>query len=255
MTLDAQTTIATLTLPPVLDFAAAEGFQASLIETLNAAQALHLDASAVETLTTPCIQLILSAAKSHSVRIANPSAAFESAFSDLGLNWLDFAERAEAPPLAPDMPEHDIADMPAADAAADETQCVVADAQAAGFAAPKRILTIDDSKTMRDMLMLTLSEAGYDVVQAVDGEDGVKVLEGERVDVVITDINMPKMNGYEVICALRENPAHRTLPILVLTTESDADKRKIAREAGATGWMVKPFDPDRLVQTVRKVSP
>jgi two-component system chemotaxis response regulator CheY len=255
MTFDAQTTLAALTLPPVLDFAAAEHFHASLIEKLNEAPALHLDASAVEMLTTPCIQLILAAARSHPVRIANPSAAFESAFSDLGLNWLDFAERAETPPLVPDMPEPGIADMSAADAAADEAQCGAADEAVAGCAGLKRILTIDDSKTMRDMLMLTLSDAGYDVIQAVDGEDGVNVLAGERVDVVITDINMPKMNGYEVIRALRKNPAHKTLPILVLTTESDADKRRIAREAGATGWMVKPFDPDRLVETIRKVSP
>ena len=119
----------------------------------------------------------------------------------------------------------------------------------------KTVLTIDDSRTMREMLNHALVQAGYTVIQAVDGVEGLEVLQANGADVVITDINMPKMNGYEVIRALRENPAHRTLPILVLTTESDADKRKIAREAGATGWMVKPFDPDRLVQTVRKVSP
>ena len=119
----------------------------------------------------------------------------------------------------------------------------------------KRILTIDDSKTMRDMLMLTLAEAGFDVLQAVDGQDGLDVLVNERVDVVITDINMPRMDGYEVIRQLRSNPSHKTTPILVLTTESEADKRNLAREAGATGWMVKPFDPDRLVETVRKVAP
>ncbi|MGA2565828.1 MAG: response regulator [Pseudolabrys sp.] len=119
----------------------------------------------------------------------------------------------------------------------------------------KRILTIDDSKTMRDMLMLTLAEAGFDVLQAVDGQDGLDVLVNERVDVVITDINMPRMDGYEVIRQLRKNPNHKTTPILVLTTESEGDKRNLAREAGATGWMVKPFDPDRLVETVRKVAP
>ncbi|HUI13172.1 MAG TPA: response regulator [Xanthobacteraceae bacterium] len=119
----------------------------------------------------------------------------------------------------------------------------------------KRILTIDDSKTMRDMLMLTLAEAGFDVLQAVDGQDGLDVLVNERVDVVITDINMPRMDGYEVIRQLRSKPEHKDTPILVLTTESEADKRNLAREAGATGWMVKPFDPDRLVETVRKVVP
>jgi two-component system chemotaxis response regulator CheY len=121
----------------------------------------------------------------------------------------------------------------------------------------KRILTIDDSKTMRDMLMLTLAEAGFDVIQAVDGQDGLDVLgkEKEQIDVIITDINMPRMDGYEVIRNLRRDPAHKSTPILVLTTESDGDKKNLAREAGATGWMVKPFDPERLVATVRKVAP
>jgi two-component system chemotaxis response regulator CheY len=119
----------------------------------------------------------------------------------------------------------------------------------------KRVLTIDDSKTMRDMLMLTLADAGFDVLQAVDGQDGLDVLGKERVDVVITDINMPRMDGYEVIRQLRCNPDHKTTPILVLTTESEAEKKNLARDAGATGWMVKPFDPDRLVATVRKVAP
>ena len=119
----------------------------------------------------------------------------------------------------------------------------------------KRILTIDDSKTMRDMLLMTLVDAGFDVLQAVDGQDGLDVLGKERVDVVITDINMPIMDGYEVIRNLRKHPVHKTTPILVLTTESDTDKKVIARDAGATGWMVKPFDPDRLIATIRKVSP
>ncbi|MFN3350164.1 response regulator [Pseudorhodoplanes sp.] len=117
-----------------------------------------------------------------------------------------------------------------------------------------RILTIDDSKTMRDMLMLTLADAGFDVIQAVDGKEGVDLLERENVDVVITDINMPRMDGYEVVRQLRARPEHKTTPILVLTTESEAEKKNIAREAGATGWLVKPFDPERLVATVRKVA-
>ena len=119
----------------------------------------------------------------------------------------------------------------------------------------KRILTIDDSKTMRDMLMLTLADAGFDVLQAVDGQDGLDVLGKERVDVVITDINMPRMDGYEVIRQMRSSSEFKTVPILVLTTESEAQKKNLAREAGATGWMVKPFDPDRLIATVRKVAP
>jgi two-component system, chemotaxis family, chemotaxis protein CheY len=93
------------------------------------------------------------------------------------------------------------------------------------------------------------------VLQAVDGQDGLDVLGKERVDVVITDINMPIMDGYDVIRNLRKDPIHKRTPILVLTTESDTDKRTIARDAGATGWMVKPFDPDRLIATIRKVAP
>jgi two-component system, chemotaxis family, chemotaxis protein CheY len=119
----------------------------------------------------------------------------------------------------------------------------------------KRILTIDDSKTIRDMLMLTLAEAGFEVLQAVDGQDGLDVLDKEQVDVVITDINMPRMDGYEVIRHLRNNSAHKSTPILVLTTESETDKKNLARVAGATGWMVKPFDPERLIATINKVAP
>ncbi|MET0868321.1 MAG: response regulator [Pseudorhodoplanes sp.] len=117
-----------------------------------------------------------------------------------------------------------------------------------------RILTIDDSKTMRDMLMLTLIDAGFDVLQAADGQDGVDLAERETVDLVITDINMPRMDGYEVIRQLRKRPAYKATPILVLTTESETDKKNIAREAGASGWLVKPFDPDKLIATVRKVA-
>ena len=107
---------------------------------------------------------------------------------------------------------------------------------------------------MRDMLMLTLADAGFDVIQAVDGKEGVDLLEHETVDVVITDINMPRMDGYEVVRQLRARPEHKTTPILVLTTESEAEKKNMARAAGATGWLVKPFDPERLVATVRKVA-
>ncbi|PWT71547.1 MAG: response regulator [Proteobacteria bacterium] len=120
---------------------------------------------------------------------------------------------------------------------------------------PKRILTIDDSKTMRDMLRVTLTDAGFVVLQGVDGQNGLDVLGQQRVDAVITDINMPIMDGYEVIRRLRQSPMHKSTPILVLTTESDAEKKKLARDAGATGWMVKPFDPERLIATVRKVAP
>ena len=121
---------------------------------------------------------------------------------------------------------------------------------------PKRILTIDDSRTIRDMLNLTLSEAGFEVIQAVDGEDGIDVLaKQDRVDVIITDINMPKMDGYGVIRHVRGQSRYNGVPVLVLTTESEKDKRNVAKEAGATGWMVKPFDPERLIATINKVAP
>jgi two-component system, chemotaxis family, chemotaxis protein CheY len=118
----------------------------------------------------------------------------------------------------------------------------------------KTILTIDDSRTMRDMLMLALVDAGYRVIQAVDGIDGLETLAAEGADVVITDINMPRLDGFGVIEGMRADPVHRAIPILVLTTESDADKKMRAREAGATGWIVKPFDPVKLVDAVRRVA-
>jgi len=118
------------------------------------------------------------------------------------------------------------------------------------------ILTVDDSRTMRDMLRLALVGAGFRVIEAVDGLDGLQVLEGEKPDVIITDINMPNMDGFGFIEAVRsdsENVA-RSTPILVLTTESDPEKKARARQAGATGWIVKPFNPEKLVQAIRRVA-
>jgi two-component system chemotaxis response regulator CheY len=120
----------------------------------------------------------------------------------------------------------------------------------------KTVLTVDDSRTMRDMLMMALESAGYTVIQAVDGVDGLETLaaHGADVDVVITDINMPRMDGFGVIEGVRADPKHRQTPVLVLTTESDAAKKQRARDAGATGWIVKPFDPAKLVDAVRRVA-
>ena len=118
----------------------------------------------------------------------------------------------------------------------------------------KTILTIDDSRTMRDMLMMALVEAGYNVIQAVDGIDGLETLSAEGADVIITDINMPRLDGFGVIEGVRADPNHRATPVLVLTTESDAVKKQRARDAGATGWIVKPFDPVKLVEAVRRVA-
>jgi two-component system chemotaxis response regulator CheY len=117
----------------------------------------------------------------------------------------------------------------------------------------KVVLTVDDSRTMRDMLKMALAGAGFDVIQAEDGVHGVEVLSGAKPDVIITDINMPRMDGFGFITHVRADARYRGLPILVLTTESDAEKKDRARKAGATGWIVKPFDPQRLVDAVRRV--
>ncbi len=237
-----------LKLPPVLDLAAAEAFLAAVREHLDQSPRLTLDGSGIESLTLPCIQIILAARNSYGeVFVENPSNAFVAAFEDLGLDWAELSPtddaESEQPAAAPEAPA-----VPAAEAASPP-----APAEQPSMA--KRILTIDDSKTIRDMLMLTLAEAGFDVIQAVDGQDGLDMLEKEQVDVVITDINMPRMDGYEVIRQMRSNAAFKTMPVLVLTTESEAEKRNLARAAGATGWMVKPFDPDRLIATINKVAP
>ncbi len=118
------------------------------------------------------------------------------------------------------------------------------------------VLTVDDSRTMRDLLKAALSQAGFGVIQAEDGVHGLEVLHAQdrTPDVIVTDINMPRMDGFGFITAVRANPAARATPILVLTTESDAEKKARARAAGATGWIVKPFSPEKLVDAVRRVA-
>jgi two-component system chemotaxis response regulator CheY len=325
-------------LPAVLDLGTAAEFLAILRQRAAAGTRLRLDASAVETLTLPCIQVILAAARTppHIV-VDAPSDAFVAAFQDIGLDWRqsllqdvavedgtapmnaeppvsswDVAvvptdsdpiavvveptiELIEAPAVefrsAPVDEFHapqggpECADIEIGEAAIDldpsvsrgpafepepvqaaaiqdpvpEPSLPIPDQPVTNVTSestmPKKILTIDDSKTMRDMLMLTLTDAGFDVIQGVDGQDGIEVLGDNPVDVIITDINMPKMDGYGVIRVLRKSAIHKSTPILVLTTESDSDKKNLAREAGATGWMVKPFEPERLVATIRKVCP
>lgn len=119
----------------------------------------------------------------------------------------------------------------------------------------KVILTVDDSRTMRDMLNLALVDAGFRVTQAVDGMHGLEVLRASDMpDVIVTDINMPKLDGFGFIEAVRKDARYRAIPILVLTTESDVAKKNRARQAGATGWIVKPFDPLKLVEAIRRVA-
>jgi two-component system chemotaxis response regulator CheY len=107
---------------------------------------------------------------------------------------------------------------------------------------------------MREMLSMALVQAGYRVLQAIDGVEGLEILQSQGADVVITDINMPRLDGFGVIEGVRANPDHRATPILVLTTESDVAKKERARQAGATGWIVKPFNPVKLVDAVRRVA-
>ena len=117
----------------------------------------------------------------------------------------------------------------------------------------KRVLAVDDSKTMRDMVSFTLKGGGYEVVLAEDGQQAFEMSDRERVDLVITDVNMPRMDGIALTEKLRTKADYRSTPILILTTESDQAMKDRGRAAGATGWIVKPFTPDKLIQVVRKV--
>ncbi len=117
----------------------------------------------------------------------------------------------------------------------------------------RRVLIVDDSVTMRDMLMYTLDNAGFTVLNAGDGVDALGVLENNSVNLIITDINMPRMNGIELIRQIRQTESHAFVPILCLTTETSETMKTDAKSAGATGWLKKPFEPDTLVKTVTKV--
>ncbi|MBI3351469.1 MAG: response regulator [Nitrospirae bacterium] len=117
----------------------------------------------------------------------------------------------------------------------------------------KKILTVDDSKSIREMVSFTLKSAGYDVVEAVDGEEGLNKAKANQAQLVLTDQNMPKMDGLTLIKTLRSLDQYKVIPILMLTTESDDSMKVKGREAGATGWLVKPFNPEKLLEVVKKV--
>jgi two-component system, chemotaxis family, chemotaxis protein CheY len=117
----------------------------------------------------------------------------------------------------------------------------------------KKILTVDDSPSIRQMVKLTLSNAGYEISEAGNGAEGLSKAQSSQVDMVVTDLNMPVMNGLGLIRELRKLPAYRGVPILFLTTESDPEMKKQAKAAGATGWITKPFQQDQLVAVVKKV--
>jgi two-component system chemotaxis response regulator CheY len=120
----------------------------------------------------------------------------------------------------------------------------------------KTALVVDDSPTMRQMVAFTLTNAGFEIVEAEHGKDAVaKVADGPKIDIVVTDLNMPEMDGISLIKELRKMAAFKFTPILMLTTESAPEKKQAGKEAGATGWIVKPFNPDLMLKVIAKVLP
>jgi two-component system chemotaxis response regulator CheY len=122
-----------------------------------------------------------------------------------------------------------------------------------GLAMPKRVLIVDDSPTMRQMVSFTLREANFDVLEAENGQEALKKVQGEKFDLILTDLNMPIMDGITFIRNARGLAATKYVPILMLTTESQAEKKAEGKSAGATGWIVKPFDPPKLLAVIGKV--
>ncbi|MBN4080503.1 response regulator [Beggiatoa alba] len=116
-----------------------------------------------------------------------------------------------------------------------------------------KILAVDDSASMRQMVTFTLKGAGFDVAEAVDGQEALDKANTDKFDLIISDINMPNMDGLTLVSELRKLGDYKFIPILLLTTESAAEKKIEGKEAGATGWIVKPFNPDQLLKTVNKV--
>lgn len=119
----------------------------------------------------------------------------------------------------------------------------------------KRIMTVDDSATIRQMVGFTLRDAGYEVIEAIDGADALLRLENQQVDMLITDLNMPNLDGVGLIREVRRDPTNRFIPIIMLTTESSDGKKLEGKAAGASGWIVKPFKPEQLLGVVRMVLP
>lgn len=122
-----------------------------------------------------------------------------------------------------------------------------------GVMMAKTILAVDDSGSLRQMVAFSLKAAGYQVIEAVDGQDGLDKARNQVVDLVLTDQNMPRMDGLTLIRSLRALPSYQKVPILMLTTESGDEMKAKGRAAGANGWLVKPFDPQKLTEVVKKV--
>lgn len=117
----------------------------------------------------------------------------------------------------------------------------------------KTILSVDDSNSIRQMVAFTLKGAGYEIIEAIDGQEALDKAKGKTVDLVLTDQNMPRMDGLTLVKNLRALPAYKNVPILMLTTESSDVMKTQGKAAGATGWIVKPFDPAKLLEVVKKV--
>lgn len=116
-----------------------------------------------------------------------------------------------------------------------------------------KILAVDDSMSIRQMVSHTLQDAGYDVETANNGKDALTKANSSKFDVVISDVNMPIMGGFELVKEIRSKPQYKFIPILMLTTETSAEKKQLGKSAGATGWLVKPFNPDTLLKTLKRV--
>jgi two-component system chemotaxis response regulator CheY len=119
----------------------------------------------------------------------------------------------------------------------------------------KTIMVVDDSSSVRQMMSFTLKNAGYEVVEAEDGQDALEKLCIIAVNAIVTDLNMPNVNGIELIRSIRSQSEHKYIPIVVLTTESHESRKQESREAGATGWITKPFIPEQLIGVIKKIMP
>jgi two-component system, chemotaxis family, chemotaxis protein CheY len=276
-----QTDTIVFELPSAVDAAGAAALIADMIK-LPQANEINLNAAAVSSVSLSYLQILVSAFKTFpKLTVSAASAEFAETLGGYGIAYpfavpeapevaappAVIAEPAEIEPpsadIVPEPIEHPapivpVEAAPAVETAAEDSPPAQAPAPAAqaendppaSVGVGRTILTIDDSRTMRDMLRLALGGAGFTVVQGVDGQDGLKVLPQQPVDLIITDINMPKLDGYGVIRAIRGDPAYNDTPILVLSTEAEQGSKDIANEAGANGWIVKPFDPDGLVKLV-----
>lgn len=116
----------------------------------------------------------------------------------------------------------------------------------------KTVLIVDDSASMRQLVSFALRDAGYDVIDAINGKDAMNKLNGGKIDMVVTDLNMPEMDGIEFIKQVRNKSGYRFTPIVMLTTESQEAKKQEGKQAGASGWIVKPFTPEQLIDIVKK---